>query len=84
MNRQTALHLRTGALATALLLAPGWIAAGAAEPPRLILQITVDALRGDLPGRYAHLYGDGGFRYLMDEGVHYTNAHYQHANTETS
>ncbi len=55
----------------------------AATPPRLILQITVDALRGDLPGRYAHLFGDGGFRYLMDKGVHYTNAHYQHANTET-
>jgi len=53
------------------------------EPPRLILQITVDALRGDLPERYAHLFGDGGFRYLMERGVHYTNAHYQHANTET-
>jgi predicted AlkP superfamily pyrophosphatase or phosphodiesterase len=48
-----------------------------------VLQITVDALRGDLPNRYAHLFGDGGFRYLMDGGVHYTNAHYQHANTET-
>lgn len=53
------------------------------EPPRLVLQITVDALRGDLPTRYAHVLGKGGFRYLMDEGVHYTNAHYQHANTET-
>ncbi len=53
------------------------------EPPRLVLQITVDALRGDLPGRYAHLFGDGGFRYLMDQGVNYTNAQYQHANTET-
>jgi predicted AlkP superfamily pyrophosphatase or phosphodiesterase len=83
MTGQTSLHLKIGVLATALLLAPGWIAAGAVQPPRLILQITVDALRGDLPGRYAHLFGDGGFRYLMDEGVHYTNAHYQHANTET-
>ena len=53
------------------------------EPPRLVLQVTVDALRGDLPGRYAHLFGDGGFRYLMDQGVNYTNAQYQHANTET-
>ena len=53
------------------------------EPPRLVLQITVDALRGDLPTRYADVLGKGGFRYLMDEGVHYTNAHYQHANTET-
>ena len=51
--------------------------------PRLVLQITVDALRGDLPRRYAHVLGDGGFRYLMDQGIVYTNAHYQHANTET-
>jgi predicted AlkP superfamily pyrophosphatase or phosphodiesterase len=65
------------------MLAPVWSTADATKKPRLVLQITVDALRGDLPGRYAHLFGDGGFRYLMDEGVHYTNAHYQHANTET-
>jgi predicted AlkP superfamily pyrophosphatase or phosphodiesterase len=55
----------------------------AAEPPRLILQITVDALRGDLPARYMAQMGKGGFRYLMGEGVYYDNAHYQHANTET-
>jgi predicted AlkP superfamily pyrophosphatase or phosphodiesterase len=54
-----------------------------AIPPRLVLQITVDALRGDLPKRYAHVLGDSGFRYLMDQGIDYTNAHYQHANTET-
>ena len=64
-------------------MAPGLTAIGADEKPRLVLQTTVDAQRGDLPGRCAHLFGDGGFRYLMDEGVHYTNAHYQHANTET-
>ena len=51
--------------------------------PRLILQITVDALRADLPKRYAHVLGDSGFRYLMKNGIDYTNAHYQHANTET-
>jgi len=54
-----------------------------ASPPRLVLQITVDALRGDLPERYAHVLGDGGFRRLWSNGVHYANAHYQHANTET-
>ncbi len=57
--------------------------AGASEPPKLVLQITVDALRGDLPGRFDNVLGDDGFRYLMENGVHYTNAHYQHANTET-
>ena len=54
-----------------------------AHKPRLILQITVDALRGDLPQRYAHMLGEGGFQYLMGRGVNYTNANYQHANTET-
>ena len=54
-----------------------------AESPRLILQITVDALRGDLHRRFADLLGDGGFRYLTENGIDYRNAHYQHANTET-
>jgi predicted AlkP superfamily pyrophosphatase or phosphodiesterase len=53
------------------------------NPPKLVLQITVDALRADLPARYLKNMGKGGFRYLLNEGIHYTNAHYQHANTET-
>ncbi len=53
------------------------------DQPKLVLQITVDALRGDLPERFLDNMGKGGFRYLLDEGIHYTNAHYQHANTET-
>ena len=53
------------------------------EQPALILQITVDALRGDLPVRYQHELGRGGFRYLMEQGIHYQNAHYAHANSET-
>ncbi len=57
--------------------------AGAGEQPKLVLQITVDALRGDLPSRYSNVLGDGGFRYLMGQGICYTDAHYQHSNTET-
>ncbi len=53
------------------------------EPPRLILQITVDQLRGDLPLRYRDEFGKGGFRYLLDKGIYYDNAHHAHANTET-
>jgi predicted AlkP superfamily pyrophosphatase or phosphodiesterase len=57
---------------------------GAVEPtPRLVLQITVDQLRGDLPGRFIKNMGEGGFRYLMNQGVWYANAHHTHANTET-
>jgi predicted AlkP superfamily pyrophosphatase or phosphodiesterase len=52
--------------------------------PKLILQITVDQLRGDLPGRYADRLAEGGFRYLMEKGTWYTDAHYRHANTETA
>jgi predicted AlkP superfamily pyrophosphatase or phosphodiesterase len=57
----------------------------AAEPklPQLILQITVDQLRGDLLARYYDRLGDGGFRYLLDAGTVYSNAHHRHANTET-
>lgn len=69
------------ALAACLVCA--FPAAASGAKPRLILQITVDALRADLPQRYAHLLGDGGFRYLMEDGVNFTNAHYLHANTET-
>jgi predicted AlkP superfamily pyrophosphatase or phosphodiesterase len=57
--------------------------ASAGEPPKLILQITVDQLRGDLPIRYYDRLGDGGFRYLWENGVVYRNAHHAHANTET-
>jgi predicted AlkP superfamily pyrophosphatase or phosphodiesterase len=55
----------------------------AADKPRLILQITVDQLRGDLPTRYYDRLGEGGFRYLWESGVVYRDAHHGHANTET-
>ncbi len=53
------------------------------EVPRLILQITVDQLRGDLLSRYYQRLGEGGFRYLMQQGTVYLNAHHRHANNET-
>ena len=56
---------------------------GSADEVRLVLQITVDQLRGDLPGRVLDRLEPGGFRYLYEEGTYYANAHYQHANTET-
>ena len=59
----------------------------ASEQPRqdirLVLQITVDGLRADLLSRYQAGFGDDGFGYLTTHGVVYTNAQYQHANTET-
>ncbi len=59
------------------------VAATAREKPQLVLQITVDQLRGDLIDRYRTHVGEGGFRYLMQNGVIFSNAHHRHANTET-
>ena len=50
---------------------------------KLVLQITVDGLRGDLLNRYGDRFDKGGFRYLLENGAVFTNANYQHANTET-
>ena len=54
------------------------------DSPKLVLQITVDQFRGDLPMRFKDRLGQGGLRYLLEKGTHYKNAHYQHANTETA
>ena len=70
-------------LAVTGAVAPTAAGAAESEKPRLIVQITVDALRGDLPTRFAHVTGDDGFRYLKERGVNYTSANYAHANTET-
>ena len=94
MNRQSKLHrtrqalLMTGistfGLATAHAAAPAPAAPSPTfEKPRLVLQITVDQLRGDLPTRYIDRLGKGGLRYLLEKGIHYNNAHHAHANTET-
>jgi len=85
MLHQTA---KVSILSTLLLLCSSMslTVAGAAaqsEKPKLILQITVDQLRGDLPGRFKKNMGEGGFRYLMEKGIWYANAHYAHSNTET-
>ena len=65
------------------LLGAGSAFAGPPVTPRLVLQITVDQLRGDLPHRYLAGMGEGGFRYLLANGVVYEDAHHAHSNTET-
>ena len=65
------------------MVCPLSIGAMAKEKPRLILQITVDQMRGDIPTRYFNRLGEGGLRYLLEDGIHYDNAHHAHANTET-
>jgi predicted AlkP superfamily pyrophosphatase or phosphodiesterase len=72
-------HLGAFVAAVSVAVAPSF----ALERPRLVLQITVDQLRGDLVGRELDRMGKGGFRYLLDKGVVYLDAHHAHANTET-
>ena len=73
-------------LAAVSIFTTGFVAKGIAQErikPKLILQITVDQLRGDLLERYYDRLGEGGFRYLLDSGTVYSNAHHRHANNET-
>jgi predicted AlkP superfamily pyrophosphatase or phosphodiesterase len=82
MNRYSSIFIEaTAFVLIGLFLTASPVSAG--QQPKLLLQITVDALRGDLPDRYNNVLAEGGFRYLMEKGIHYNNAHYQHANTET-
>ncbi len=69
-------------LTTAAILSCN-VAFAKVDKPKLILQITVDQLRGDMPAAYLDKMGKGGFRYLLDEGIVYKDAHHNHANTET-
>jgi predicted AlkP superfamily pyrophosphatase or phosphodiesterase len=62
---------------------PGTVIAQSGSPPRLVLQITVDQLRGDLPFRYGDRFCEGGFNYLFKHGLVFRDAHHRHANTET-
>ena len=75
---------RTVLMAAAVTSVFGLSPASARDPLKLILQITVDQLRGDMPLRFKERFGNDGFRYLMDKGVIYTNANYGHSTTFTA
>ncbi|MCC5014137.1 MULTISPECIES: alkaline phosphatase family protein [unclassified Legionella] len=53
------------------------------KPPRLVVQLVVDQLRGDLINQYHRKFGQDGFNYLLAHGLDYNNAHHPHANTVT-
>ncbi len=81
MSNKAKHHVILALLTSWILIAP--FQTQAQNSPRLILQITVDQLRGDLPMRYMDRFGEGGFRYLWEQGVVYTDAYHNHANNET-
>lgn len=51
--------------------------------PRLVLQLVVDQLRGDLIHKHQQQFGTNGFNYLLSHGLNYHNTHHPHANTTT-
>ncbi|KTD08614.1 alkaline phosphatase family protein [Legionella jamestowniensis] len=55
----------------------------ATTKPKLVVQLVVDQLRGDLISRYQHKFGPDGFNYLLKHSLDYQNAHHPHANTVT-
>jgi len=48
----------------------------AQESPRLVVGITIDQLRTDFLESFSALYGEGGFKKLLQEGQVYRNARY--------
>ena len=73
MRKQTV--SRISILSPLLALTTGQLAA--ADAPRLVLQITVDGLRGDRLDRYSENFAKGGLNYLRNMGVAF---HMQHLN----
>lgn len=53
------------------------------QQPKLVVQIVVDQLRGDLINQYRQKFGTNGFNYLLNHGIDYHNTHHPHANTVT-
>jgi len=70
-------------LTSTVLFATEQTTQATSSKPKLILQITVDQLRGDLPDKFMKNMGDGGFRWLKKNGLWYKNANYTYSNTET-
>lgn len=71
-------------LAIAWTLACTFLCACPAAAPKLVVFISVDQLRGDLPKLGEARLGEGGLKWLMDNGAYYTNANYRHASTVTA
>ncbi len=76
--------MRSAIAVLSLGLAIGAASGQAAEPPKLVLQVTVDQLRGDMLPRFRDRFGTGGFARLMEQGVWYADAHFGTGNTFTA
>lgn len=74
------MRLLVTVLAVVALASP----AAAADPPKLIVLVYFDQLRGDYLSRWQPQFGEGGFRRLTTDGAWFTNCHYPYAYTVTA
>lgn len=58
------------------------IAGEAQTPPKLVVGITIDQLRGDYLEIFKHTFGEKGFKRLMNEGLVYSNTKYDFPNID--
>ena len=81
--------IRTNLLPTGLALVTAFMIAAAPahavnRDVDLVLLVVVDMLKGEMPFSHYDRLGDKGLKRLMEGGVSYTNAHYQHSTTFTA
>jgi hypothetical protein len=69
------------ALAFAALL--GLVPPLLAEPPSLVVVISIDQFRADYLERFRGHFGPGGFRLLMEQGAYFVDCHHRHSLTKT-
>ncbi len=82
--RSRGTHIRGVALLLPLLLPAMAHADTHGSVPKVVVGIVVDQLRADYLEKYAHLYGEDGFKKLFAEGRVYTNGYFEHANPDRS
>ncbi len=79
--------MRRITLFVAFVLCAGALPTGrvtAASRPKLIVGILIDQFRNDYLGRFGDLFGEGGFRRLLEEGAVFSDAQQLHATTVSS
>ncbi len=63
-------------------LAALYAQAPSGEIPKLVVGITIDQLRGDYLEMFGHTFGNRGFNRLLNEGLVYSNIHYDFPNLD--
>lgn len=77
-------HIRAVSLLLPLLVPAMAQADTSGNVPKVVVGIVVDQLRADYLEKYAHLYGEDGFKKLFAEGRVYTNGYFDHAGPDRS